>query len=112
MVCLQEVHLHDDSEASAWFSSSGYNYLVSSGSVKSAGVVILHRLSTIVRGHWQDDSGRFILAELQIADSIFRVVSASATNRNPTRNLFLEDISSALDPSFPTLVGGDFQHRF
>ena len=111
-VCLQEVHLRDDSEASAWFSSSGYNYLASSGSVKSAGVVILHRPSTILRGHWQDDSGRFLLAEFQIADSIFRVASAYAPNRNPARNLFLEDISSALDPSVPTLLAGDFNTVF
>ena len=111
-VCLQELHLRDNSEALSWFSSSGYSCLVSAGSTKSAGVAILYRPSFTVRQCWKDQAGRFISAEFQANSSTFRVVSLYAPNRNPARNLFFEDISSHLDATVPTILTGDFNSVF
>ena len=107
-ICLQELHFSDDAELLSWFSSSGFSIISSPGSVKSAGVAILYRPRFTLSNSWKDDLGRFIMGEFKVNDSVFRVANIYAPNRNPSRNLFFEDISSVLDPSVSTLLAGDF----
>ena len=106
-ICLQQLHFSDDAELLSWFSSFGFSIISSPGSVKSAGVAILYRPRFTLSNSWKDDSGRFIMGEFKVNDSVFRVANIYAPNRNPSRNLFFEDIS-VLDPSVSTLLANDF----
>ena len=108
LVCLQELHLGHEAEARSWFSSSGYVFMVSPGSVKSSGVAILFKPSFSLCNSWKDTSGRFLMVELKSQDSTFRVATLYAPNRNPSRNQFFEGLFPVLDPSIPTFITGDF----
>ena len=43
VVCLQECHCSSDNECQMWFSSCGFLSVVSPGSVRSCGCIILYR---------------------------------------------------------------------
>ena len=112
VVCLQEVHCVSDVECQSWFRSSGYLSVVSPGSNKSCGCVILYRPVLSFVKSWLDDDGRFLQCEFVYCGKSFRVVSLYAPNRNPARRDFFEGVPSLLDPSVPTVVCGDFNAVF
>ena len=103
------VHL---AECDSWFRSPGFLSVVSPGSVKSCGCIVLFRPSLSLVQSWADKEGHFLQCEFSYHDQSFRVVSLYAPNRNPARNEFLEQIADELDPSVPTLLCGDFNTVF
>ena len=112
VVCLQEAHCVSDVECQSWFRSSGFLSVVSPGSQKSCGCVILFRPSLSLVKFSSDDAGRFVSCEFRLQDKSFRVVSLYAPNRNPARDQFFEQASSWVDPSVPTVLCGDFNTVF
>lgn len=95
-------------EAINWFSSFGFQSVVSPGSNHSCGVVILYRPIFTLLNSSTDSDGRFALAELSLHDRVFRVVCLYAPNRNPSRDAFFSFCQSQIDLSMPTVVCGDF----
>ena len=93
----------NDVECQSWFRSSGFQSVVSPGSQKSCGCVILFRPSLSLVDLSSDDAGRFVSCEFCLQDKSFRVVSLYAPNRNPARDQFFEQVSSWVDPSVPTV---------
>lgn len=63
VVCLQEVHHVSDAECQSWFLSSGFQSVVSPGSNKSCGCIILFRPSLSLVKFSMDDVGRFVMCE-------------------------------------------------
>ena len=59
-----------------------------------------------------DSSGHFLQCEFAFRDVVFRVVCVYATNRNPDRDSFLDDISGSVEPLVPTALAGDFNTVF
>ena len=112
VVCLQEAHCVSDVECQSWFRSSGFQSVVSPGSQKSCGCIILFRPSLSLVDFSSDDAGRFVSCEFCLQDKSFRVVSLYAPNRNPARDEFFEQVSSWVDPSVPTILCGDFNTVF
>ena len=112
VVCLQEVHCVSDVECQSWFRSSGYLSVVSPGSNKSCGCIILYRPVLSFVKSWLDDDGRLLQCEFVYCGKSFRVVSLYAPNRNPARHDFFERVPSLVDPSVPTVVCGDFNAVF
>ena len=110
IVCLQETHASSEAELSSWFPS--FSCVSSPGSVKSRGVAILFKPSFSLIQSRRDDLGRLVEADLSSSGLVLRVLSIYAPNRNPDRNRFLEDVASSLDPSFPSIVAGDFNAVF
>ena len=110
--CLQETHVTSVAECISWFSSYGFLSVVSPGSVHSCGSVILYRPRYTLQNSWVDSSGRFVLADFQHRDVIFRVACIYAPNRNPDRDTFFSFVSSKIDPSVATVVCGDFNAVF
>ena len=101
-----------DVECLSWFRSSGFQSVVSPGSQKSCGCVILFHPSLLLVDFSSDDAGRFVSGEFCLQDKSFRVISLYAPNHNPARDQFLEQISSCVDPSVPTVLCGDFNTVF
>ena len=105
VVCLQEAHCGSDVECQSWFCPSGFHSVVSPGSQKSCGYVILFRPCLSLVKFTSDDAGRF-LCEFSFRGKLFRVVSLYAPNRNPARDQFVESVHSWVDPAVPTVVCG------
>ena len=112
IVCIQEVHCTSLVECDSCFRSSGFLSVVSPGSVKYCGCIVLFRPSLSLVQSWADEEGRLLQCEFSYHDQSFRVVSLYAPNRNPARNEFLEQIADELDPTVPTLLCGDFNTVF
>ena len=74
VLCLQESYIISREECCAWFSSAGYDSIISPGSNRSRGSVILYRNSFSLKNHWSDTEGRIVLAEFAIRELSFRVV--------------------------------------
>lgn len=111
LFCLQETHSTSEIELSSWFPS--FTCVSSPGTHKKCGVAILFRKSAFsLLQVARDDQGRFVQADLASSGSAIRVISLYAPNHNPERNLFLEQISARLDPSFPTILAGDLNSVF
>ena len=107
VVCIQESHCVSLAECDLWFRSSGFLSVVSPGSKKSCGCVVLFRPTLSLVQSWADEEGRLLQCEFS-----FRVISLYAPNRNPVRNQFLEQLADEVDPSIPTLLCGDFNTVF
>ena len=107
VVCIQESHCVSLAECDLWFRSSGFPSVVSPGSKKSCGCVVLFRPTLSLVQSWADEEGRLLQCEFS-----FRVISLYAANRNPVRNQFLEQLADEVDPSIPTLLCGDFNTVF
>ena len=90
-----------------WFRSSGFLSVVSPGSKKSYGCVVLFRPPLSLVQSWADEERRLLQCEFS-----FCVVSLHAPNRNPVRNQFLEQLADEVDPSVPTLLCGGFNTVF
>lgn len=94
-------------ECQSWFCSSGF-LVVSPGSQKSCGCVIILFCPCLSLVSFSSDAGRFVLWEFRFHEKLFRVVSLYASNRNPARDQFLDQVSSWVDPAVPTVICGDF----
>ena len=112
LVCIQEVHCTSLAECDSWFRSPGFLSVVSPGSVKSCGCIVLFRPSLSLVQSWADEEGRLLQCEFSYHDQSFRVVSLYAPNCNPATNKFLEQIADELHPTVPTLLCGDFNTVF
>lgn len=112
VICLQEAHCLSEVECRSWFQFSGLTCLVSPGSVHSCGCIMLFRSTLNFVRSWFDDAGRYIQAEFTFQDSCFRVLCVYAPNRNPTRDLFLDQLGDLVDPAVPTILCGDFNTVF
>ena len=112
VVCLQETHCVSDFECQSWFRSSGFLSVVSPGSNKSCGCIILYRRALSLVKSWSDDDGRLLQCEFILLGKTFRVVSLYAPNRNPARDLFFDEVIPFVDPAIPTVLCGDFNTVF
>lgn len=90
-----------DVECQSWFRSSGFLSVVSPGSNKSCGCIILYPPMLSFVKSWSDD-GRFLQCEFVYRGKSFRVASYD----------FFEQVPSLVDPSVPTVVCGDFNAVF
>ena len=88
VICLQETRCLSVAECRFWFLSSGYTCLVSPGSARSCGCILLFRPTLHLVRSWSDDAGRYLVAEFTFQDCCFRVLCVYAPNRNPARDLF------------------------
>ena len=114
VLCLQETRIssYAYAECSAWLSPEGYDCLISSGSNRSRGSVILYRSSFSLQSQWSDTEGRLIWAEFAIRELSFRVLCVYAPNRVSARNDFLEACVDVVEPGIPTFFLGDFNTVF
>ena len=112
IVCLQETHCTSDIECHSWFSSTGFCSVLSPGSSRSGGCIILYRSTFQLVNSWCKFPGRSLLVEFSLYDVSFRVLCLYAPNRNPARDLFFNGLSTAVDPSIPTVLCGDFNTVF
>ena len=111
-MCLQETHVTDAAEASLWFSSSGFLAVAAPGTTHSRGQVLLYRPGFSLVNSWVELEGRFLLTEFSRRDSVFRIASVYAPNRNPERDDFFTSCLDFADPSVPTVLYGDFNAVF
>lgn len=86
--------------------------VVSPGSFLAWGFVVLYRPRYSLLNSWTDSCGRFVLTEFQDRNVIFRVACVYAPKRKPDRITIFRFVSSKIDPSFATLVCGDFNTVF
>ena len=112
VVCLQETHCSSMEECHSWFSSSAFSSVVSPGSNKSCGCIILFRPSLALVNSWSDSDGRFLMCEFSFYPKIFHILCLYAPNRNPARDQFFDNLSPKVDPSIPTVLCGDFNAVF
>ena len=63
VVYLQEEHRVSDAECQSWFLSSGFQSVVSTGSNKSLGCIMLFRPSLSLVKFSTDDVGCFVMCE-------------------------------------------------
>ena len=112
VLCLQETHISSYTECSAWLSAAGYDCLISPGSNRSRGSVILYSSSFSLQKQWSDTEGRLSWAEFAIRELSFRVLCVYAPNRVSARNDFLEACVDVVEPGIPTFVLGDFNTVF
>ena len=112
VVCIQEYHCVSLAECDLWFRSSGFPSVVSPGSKKSCGCVVLFRPTLSLVQSWADEEGRLLQCEFSFCDQSFCVILLYAPNCNPVRNQFLEQLADEVDPSIPTLLCGDFNTVF
>ena len=110
--CVQETHVTDAAEASSWFSSSGFLTVTVPGIAQSRGQVLLYRPSFSFVNSWVEPEGRFLMAEFSRRDSLFRIASVYAPNRNPEHDEFFTSCLDFTDPSVPTILGGEFNAVF
>ena len=89
VVCLQEVHCASLAKCQAWFLSSGFEFSMSTGTVKSAGCRVLFHPPLSLVTSWTDSDWRYLHLEFLLRGLHFRVACIYAPNRNPERDLFL-----------------------
>ena len=78
--------------ATSWFSSSGFLTVTAPGAAHSRKQVLLYRPSFSFVNSWVELEGRLLVAEFSRRDSLFRIASVYAPNRNPER----DDLMSGL----------------
>ena len=61
---------------------------------------------------WVELEGRFLMAEFSRRDSVFRIASVYAPNRNPERDEFFTSCLDFADAFVPTILFGDFNADF
>lgn len=111
-VCLQETHVVSSEECNSWFSPFGFLCLASPGLIHSRGSVLLYRPHFVLDNSQIDSDGRFVLASFKFHEMSLRVVCLYAPNQNPDHDDFFAFCESAVDPSIPTLLCGDFNAVF
>ena len=80
VVCLQEAHCVSDVECQSWFRCSGFQSVVSPGSQKSCGCVILFRPSLSLVDFSSDDAGHVVSCKFCLQDKLFQT---SFLSRSP-----------------------------
>ena len=90
----------------------GYDFIVSPGSNRSRGSVILFKNSISLKNHCVDSEGRLVLGEFAIRELPFRVCCVYAPNQVRARNEFFEFCCDFIDSGIPTVVCGDFNTIF
>lgn len=73
VVCLQEAHCVSDLECHTWFSSSGFSFVLSPGTCRSGGCIILYCPVLQLVNFWCQVPGRSLLCEFTCCGSSFRV---------------------------------------
>lgn len=86
--------------------------VVSPGSNKSRGCIILYRPALSLVKSWSDDEGRLLQCEFILLGKTFCVVSLYAPNRNPARDQFFDEVIPFVDLAIPTVLCGDFNTVF
>ena len=109
---FQETHVTDTAEATSWFSSSGFLTVTAPVTAFSRGQVLLYRPGFSFVNSWVGFEGRFLIAEFSRRDSVFRILSIYAPNRNHERDEFFTSCLDFADPSVPTRRCGDFNAVF
>ena len=112
VVCLQDTHCVSDVECHSWFSSSGLSFVLSSGSRRSGGCIILYRPVLQLVNSRCESPGHSLLCEFALYDASFHVLCLYAPNHNPARDLFFNSIADTVDLSIPTVLCGDFNTVF
>ena len=112
VICFQETHCFSVAECNSWFSLSGFSCLVSPGSARSCGCIVLFRSTLKFVHSWCDTAGRYIQAEFSLHDTCFCVLCVNAPNRNPARDLFFDQLDALVDPGTSTVLSGDFNTVF
>ena len=102
----KETGVTDAAEATSWFSSSDFLTVTAPGTAHSRGQVPLYCPSFC--HSWVEREGRFMMAEFSRRDSVFRIASLYAPNRNPERDELFTSCLDFADPSVATLLCGDF----
>ena len=64
VVCLQDTHGVSDVECHSWFSSSGLSFVLSSGSRRPGGCIILYCPVLQLVNSWCESPGRSLLCEV------------------------------------------------
>ena len=111
-MCLQETYVTDAAEATSWFSSSGFLTVTAPGAAYSRDQVLLCCPSFSFVNSRVELEGRFLMAELSMRDSVFRIAYVYASNRNPERDEFFTSCVDSAHPSVPTILCGDFNAVF
>lgn len=108
VVSLQETHCTSDVECYSWFSSCGVNFVLSPGTSRFVGCIILYRSVLKLVNSWGEVPGRSLLSEFSLYDVSFRVLCLIST--------LLETISSIESLMLLTLPSlrlcGDFNTVF
>jgi exonuclease III len=119
IICLQETHSISCEEFDSWIrleSEHGnnlQNYSVVSlpGSHRSSGVAILYKSSVKLVHSVIDNAGRLVIGHFSVSSSessSFQVACVYGPDRKQPGEEFFSYVLSQLDPSFPTILGGDF----
>ena len=93
VVFLQETHCTSDVECHSWFSFSGFSFVLSPGTRRSGGCIVLYRPVLTLVNYWCEVPGRSLMCEFSFHDATFCVLCLYAPNRNPARDLFFNSIS-------------------
>ena len=67
IISIQEAHCTSLAECDSWFRSSGFLSVVSPGSVKSCGCIVLFCPLSLVQS-WADEDGRSLQCEFSYHD--------------------------------------------
>ena len=104
----------DESDSPPKDTSSPPSLPPPSGQVGSCyeGQVLLYRPSSPLVTSWVELEGRYLMAEFNRRDSVFRIASVYAPNWNPERDEFFTSCLDFVDPSVPTILCGDFNAVF
>ena len=112
VVCLKETHCQSEAECRLWFFCYRFSCLMSPGSTRWCGCILLfHPTLKLVRSR-SDDASRFVQSEFTFQDSCFCVLCVYAPNRNPGQDLFFDQLDALVDPAIPTVLCGDFNTVF
>ena len=105
VVCLQEAHCASDVECQSWFRSSGFQSVVSPGSQKSCGCVILFCLSLSLV-YSAEPCNKLI--QMQLLTKIDKQIS-DHQNTAPTQPFTRQDLEKSIkqmaNGKFPGLSG-------
>ena len=99
-------------ECQSWFRSSGFLSVVSPGSNKSHGCIILYCPVLSLVKSWSDDDGSLLQCEFVLLGKTFHDVSLYAPNCNPARDLFFDEVIPFVDPAVPHWPLWGFQYCF
>lgn len=112
VVCLQETHCISEAECRAWFLYSGFNFVVSPGLNHSCGCIVLYSPVLDLVSFSSHVPGCSLLCNFSFHNLSFCVLCLYAPNRNPARDLFLNQLYDIVDPSIATVLCGDFNTVF
>ena len=73
VVSLQETHCTSDVECHSWFSFSGFSFVLSPGTCRSGGCIVLYRPILTLVNYWCEVPGRSLICEFSFHDATFRV---------------------------------------